>query len=355
MAQIVRGPRIWGGERDDEGHRTWHITFVVHTDDPLDGPFSILMTPGLPTTGALWVFGNDVDAWAWCHPQCTVHSSDQPGDPTGTWLVERTFSTKPIKRCQDKSVEDPLLEPQKISGNFVKYQEEAMIDRYGLPLWNTAGERITGPKAEFDANRHTIKIEQNVPDLQLPLISSMKDTVNDSDLWGVPARCVKLSDVSWERKLWGVCTYYFSRSFTFEIRMPQPIYNADATQVIDTIPGWDRAVPDEATKCLRGRWITDIDDSNYGKYLDVNNPDVTNLQDFIRFKDSNGENATCFLGVDEDGNPSGMPAKHIAKPRGGAGTGTDWEPDDVNFIYIEKYDESDFTQLNIPLDFVASS
>jgi hypothetical protein len=364
MACTTLGPYTWHGERDDEGHRSYHIAFKVKSTDPLDGPFTVLLTPGLPRTGDLWVFGNDADCWAWCHPQTTIRALSPPGHPTSAWLVERMFSTKPIKRCQDKTVEDPLLEPQKISGNFVKYTEEARFDRKGYQLLYSSFEQISGPHAEFDANRHTIKVEQNVADLQLPLISGMNNTVNDATLWGVPKRCIKLSDVGWERVLWGTCTYYFKRNFTFEIRMPVTLYSSSGTgEATGTVPGWDRMIQDKGSRCVRGRWDTDIKhyyspdaaENTYGTYLIDGFIDMDNLTiaDMMQAKDFYGENTTIPL------NGNAYPALHMV-PNGEAQVKqfgvavSDPKSDNVGQILVEKYDESDFTCLNIPLDFTAS-
>lgn len=204
------------GVRDNDGHRTYKLTHKV-VAAKTDGPATIMTTPGLPLVGSLWLFGTDIDVWAFCHPDMKVTPVVKDA-PDLYWLVEQTFSTRPINRCQDISIENPLLEPQKISGTFVRYTlnpELRLKDKDDEIMQSASFELFRG--VEWDASRPTVRISQNVPTLQLPLITSMIDTLNDSLLWGLEARRIKLSEISWERKIFGICGYYYVRTFGFDI------------------------------------------------------------------------------------------------------------------------------------------
>ncbi len=109
---IHGGPFIWGGSRNAEGQRTFNVSHKIHATSVADGPQTVLNTPGLPIIGSPWNYGNDFDAWAFCTPQMGI-SIYQPkeGHPNHWWKVTNTFSTAPQNRCQDESIEDPLLEP----------------------------------------------------------------------------------------------------------------------------------------------------------------------------------------------------------------------------------------------------
>lgn len=331
------GPRILEGERDEEGHRTYMVTHIVRGAAGSDGPAEVMQCAGLPAIGDTWSMlnGNDVDVWAWCTPymKVTIHQARE-GDPVEYWAVQQKFTTKPMKRCNTAQIEDPLSEPQKVSGSFVKYTKEVYKDRFGRWIRSSSHEQIRGPQVEFDSNRPTVRIEQNVLSLGLSTFSQMVDTVNDSTLWGLPRRCIKLSNVSWERKLYGVCTYYYTRSFDFDID-----YNT-----------FDRTVPDEGTKCLNGRWATEDEISSgiTGWVLvdvDGSPPDKTNPLHFVRYKDRNGENARVML----DGN--GLPADtDVATNVSGSGTTTN-DSGPAATIGIEYYPESNFLTLGIPTSF----
>ena len=242
MSATVIGPLTWDGERDQEGHRTYNVTWLVRAERD-DGPERVGAASGLPLPGSFWLIGNDVDLWAWCRPNLSIKPhAPKEGEDYIWWKVGQVFSTKPIppnlQRCMDVPIEDPLQEPMKISGTFTKYMEEATHDRYGNQLKYSSHEPIRGAKVEFDMNRPTVKIEQNVPVLNLALCSSMVDSVNFTTLWGLPPRCIKLSNFSWERLFHGLCYVYYKRVFEFDIRYD----------------GFDRRIYDQGTKVLQGHW-----------------------------------------------------------------------------------------------------
>lgn len=326
MAAVLRGWRQWTMDRDESGHRTYRITWLVEVSDPNgDGPAVAAQCPGLPLPGSTWFFGSDLDVWATCRWEMAVAPAEGEDDkgPNIYWHVTQTFSTKPLEKgaCRDGQFEDPLTEPQKVSGSFVKYTEEATRDKDGNGIVNSAWEQMRGPQVEFDRNRPTVRIEQNVAALNMPLVSLLIDRVNSSPLWGLPARCVKLSGFSWEKKFYGFCYAYYTRVFEFDIN-----YNT-----------FDRTLQDEGTKVLRGQWNSN---GQYvtvpvGRLLGVDiPPDPDNPAHFVRFKDRNNENSRVIL------NGAGMPYL------GDLTTGTG--DDTIGTVFVQYYSEGDFSALGIP-------
>lgn len=332
---VIGGPRTVSGERDEQpGYRTYDVVFLCK-GDLTDGPANVMQCPDLPQVGDTWSFiTGDNDTYAWCTPymKVTIHE-EKEGEPVIYWRVALKFTNKPMKRCNETQIEDPLMEPQKISGSFVKYTQEVTRDRFNRPIKSSSHEPLRGPGVEFDFNRPNVKIEQNVGSLQLDLFSGMIDHVNDSTLWGVPKRCLKLSQASWERKLYGICTYYYTRSFEFDV---------------DTNT-FDRWLLDEGTKVLYGEWakntadmgnscrITTPDPGSLWKLLciDSNPPNKDNPQHFIRYKDRNGEVGRVVL------NGKGEPA--AIDP--GTGTSGSSQP---GYIFVSYYPEANFLSLGIP-------
>jgi hypothetical protein len=240
--QILGGLTTWSMSRNRDGDREYKAKYVVK-GDVLDGPATIAQTPGIALPGSYWIIGNDADLWATCKLDLDIKPR-LTNEPNKLWDVEQTFSTKgDQKKCKDQQIDNPLLVPPKVSGAFTKYTEEAQYDINGRALTNSAHEQLHGSIVEFDKNRPSVKVEMNVAQLDLALISSMIDCVNDAPLWGVPARCVKLSNVTWERKFYGLCYIYYVQNFEFEIRY-------------DT---FDRIVRDEGTLVLNGHWNTSAD------------------------------------------------------------------------------------------------
>ena len=281
---VQGGPVTWRGGRDEEGFREYFITHRVKMTDEGDGPALALQASGLPATGSFWSFDNDVDIWAFCSPEKTQKIyKEKRGDPNLWWDVESRFTTKPFNRCQTSTIEDPLLEPQKISGSFVKFTKEAIVDKDGNGVFSSSEEMFRGPQVEIDDNRPTVRIEQNVLNLGLATFAPMVDTVNDAALWGLPARTIKLSNVSWQRKYFGTCSKYYTRIFDFDID-----FNT-----------FDRTIIDEGTKVKVGHW-TDCETWTVGSV--VSGTGTTGASGFQRFKDCKGENIRTLL--DGSGNPN---------------------------------------------------
>lgn len=299
MAAVLIGRRSWSLSRDKDGHRDYLLKMLVKTTDIDDGPGAVLLTPGLPLPGSFWAYGNDVDPWATCRwdAKVSVHQ-EKEGDPNKHWIVEIPFSTKPVdtKACRDYQFQDPLLEPQKISGGTKFFSEEVAIDRFGQPVVNSAWEFFKGPNVEFEDSNLTLSIEQNVADLQRSLLAQMIQTVNDRTIWGYARRTVALSDISWERKYYGNCYVYYTRKLMFTIRHK----------------GWDRDILDEGTKALQGKW-----DKTTGNWIleQINgrDPDPFNPQHFRKFIDRQGNPAKVVL------NGRGLPAGIMVGPSTNSG------------------------------------
>ena len=293
-ASVIGGPKVWNGSRDQEGYRTYKVTLQVETNDPDDGPAIAMTAPGLYSVGSYYNIGNDADLWAFCSPEIDVQPVVQDG-PNFIWLVTQTFTNKPQKRCNTTQIEDPLDEPDRIGGSFVKHTYEAVKDRNGEYIKTSSWEQLRGPQVERDGSRPTVWIEKNLSTLPLATYTQYIDAVNDSTLWGLPARTVKLSNVTWSRKTYGTCNYYYQVRYEFEIN-----YNT-----------FDKDVLDEGSKivCPGG---------------DPNKP-----SDFI-------------LNTDDYGNP----VKVILD-----GSGSAWDPTgtaEPGKVHIEHYDETNFLLWDIP-------
>jgi hypothetical protein len=200
-----------------------------------------------------------------------------------------------------------LLEPQGVSGSFIKRVEEATHDKYGEPLVYSSWEAIRGPQVEFPVSNPTVTIEQNVPSLQLDLCTGMMDTLNSLTLWGLPARTWSLTQFDWERKYHGLCYPYYTRRFVFEANyrwITDPFTGAMVLK-----PAWDRVVDDYSNFVLHGRWGTGQDTSEtVGTATETTGwivepfdsgglfmPDPANPGDFDRFQDRNGNLGAVML------------------------------------------------------------
>ncbi len=315
--QIIGTRRKWGGSRDTEGHRTFTVTHLVEVGNTEDGPAIVMSTPGLPVTGSYWQFGNDLDFWAFCYPDMRVSiHEEKEGQKNKIWRVDQKFSTKPFNRCQDIEIEDPILEPDRISGGFTRATKEVSRGYSSLnaavgggprdvTLETSSHEPLLG--IQRDDSRPTIRIETNDLVLGLNIFTPLIDTVNNAIVWELPKRTIKLTNVTWERKILGTCGYYFTRIYDFEVN-----FNT-----------FDTTAPDYGSLALRGTWDADCDTP---VWTTTGGQDKDNLHHFRPFHDCHEVLRKTYL----DGNGAAVAAVASAA--------------EIPIIY---YVESDFSLLGI--------
>lgn len=296
--------------RDEEGFRTYQLTHHV-IGDAGQYAASALLCPGLPRPGERWFVGFDVDIWVWCRADAQVTLLN-PREPIPHFTVQQTFSNKPPERgkhpqarlCQDQQIEDPLLEPDKIGGSFVTAKIQGVRDRFGQLICNSAWQMITGPENEWDDDRPQITISQNRADLQWALLCSMRDHVNDQPLWGMPARSILFKPGTFERKPYGSCQMYYTRTLNFHVNVV-PLKDAQGNVVTSPafpngipISGWDKDFQDEGDAVLLGDWVANLDPNFIGTpaaYLPRRGADPNNPAHFKRYLDFNGNPTRVVL------------------------------------------------------------
>jgi hypothetical protein len=295
------------GGRDAEGYRTYQLTTRVKSTDIKDGPTTVMRTPGLYRPGATWFLGNDLDIWAWCRPDMTIKPASEyaEGRSVTQWDVVQTFSSRPVlpefQRCNNTEISDPLLEPQKISGSFVSYNVLGQQDRFGQPIESSSHEPFPGQENEWENNRLTVEISQNVPQLQLDLLSYVQNNpLNNDFMWGVIPRGVKFTCTGFERLYYGSCYVYYNRKFRFDVNVVLDPMTGNL------VSGWDRDLTDWGTKFLWGHWDTDVTSPTHGTWINDNiggsPPDPTNPTHFKKAVDMDGQALSGPL--DGHGNPA---------------------------------------------------
>lgn len=269
-------PISWSLSEDQEGHRDYKIKFrvAVYVDDPDDrelneGPQEAKTAPGLPQPGDIWNFDGEYDPWAFCLPTCEVKGQIED-EPCQFFTLEYTFTTKGMPRRQTAvggdpyffgfpyPVGNPLLEPAKISIDYVKYVQRATYDLGGRAITNSAFETVQGKENEWDFNRAQVTVEFNsaLPPIgdtgtDVKGLDSFVDHVNSVALWGVPPRCLKLSSMPKpERVYYYSATPYWKVKLVFDIRYPEPPLPQDGSQG----GGFDKFLLDEGHKALNGQW-----------------------------------------------------------------------------------------------------
>lgn len=235
MAQQLRGMLGWEISTTAEGHREYKSRWLVKQNNALDGPGMALLCPGLPRTGDIWNYGNEFDAWAYCTPEMSAKPVVDK-EKHIFWLIETKHSTAPGNRCQDQSIENPLDEPPRLSGSFVKQKRAQMYDKNGKLLQTSSFEPYKGNAIERDISAPTVSVELTLPGLPLQLIASFQDCCNDSEVWGLEPRMLWLNSTTWSRKVYGKCNYYYIVGYEFGVD-----YKKGVTRLVDE--GWKKLGP----------------------------------------------------------------------------------------------------------------
>jgi hypothetical protein len=259
VANMV-GRLWWEVARDNDGHRDYKIHWLVRAATGTIGPAQILGATGLPAVGASWAYGGDNDVWARCVPEAAAKPVLR-GEPGLYWVVEQSFTTRPLRRCQTATIEDPLLEPPEIGGTFTKRTEEATKNYDDTLIQNSAKEQIKGALAEREVGAPTIQITQNVAAINLALTSQYMDGINNATLYGIGLHKVRFANYTWARKLYGVCGYYYRETFQLEV---------------DDRTWWPKGL-DEGTRYL------------------APGGDPDKPEDYLVYKDKKGEATTILL------------------------------------------------------------
>jgi hypothetical protein len=156
----------------------------------------------------LWNFGNDSHPFAVCLPGQTVerHSSVQEGSPSTYWTVKQKYSTRGIPPTQKSG--DPLSRDPEVSGSFERYRKEVEFDRHGARLISTSFEPLQGEAREREFFHPVVNVTVVESTLNLSIYSQAMNSLNDSTLWGLPARHIQLSSFSWSEEKYGASKYY---------------------------------------------------------------------------------------------------------------------------------------------------
>lgn len=251
------GPINKAGSGTDEGHREYLYTYRIKTTSVYDGPQVVLNATGLPSIGTYLNIGNDVDAWAFRTPYFAIRALT-PGEGGYYWEVDHKYSTYPNNRCNSASFEDPMDEPDRVSGSFVNDRKEAWFDKDGRALLNSAKQVIRGDVVERDFHKATVKIEKNILSLPLSDYTELMNKVNDSTMWGLPPRCIKLSGVSFDKRYYGTCNSYYVVSYDFSIDFNTFDRTALDFGTTARVPGGDPGNPQHSAQ------VKDLTDSHPG-------------------------------------------------------------------------------------------
>lgn len=266
---------IWNGRtatHDIGNVREYKRTFLIQTNNALDGPFQVgnnfitglpgLFTPYVDAYGII-DFGSIVQRY-------TPRQTDDPF----YWEVDVEYSSSltafesPRDRAASgrtgkaeqagKGSEDqnPLNRPPVIRISGSRYQQEIYwtTDDPRIAIVNSAGDPFD-PPVMVDATRLTITYDRNERSLDFNKVATYQDVINNDPFWGQPPRTFKLNmnaGTAYENGL-----FYWQVTYLLEFRFGF----IDSTQAFRG--GWPVNVVDKGLRYLdKNKVPQNINDSN---------------------------------------------------------------------------------------------
>jgi hypothetical protein len=133
-------------------NRRYRRRLVAWTNDPNDGPETILASEGCPQIGSTYALGNDADAIAVC--------IDVQVEPTDSPFVYNVTAQYDSSRVVDIGLSNPLNLPAEVTWTFTKQEIPLQRDFLGVPLVNSSKERFD-PPLTTEVSRPVLTISRN--------------------------------------------------------------------------------------------------------------------------------------------------------------------------------------------------
>lgn len=216
---------------DGEGTRTYQLTYQVISNSAADGPVTIRgSVASTHPIGSGFFYGSDTDANARCDKISPQLSLADHGKSTWKWTVSVDFTTRPRRKCEEETPDDPLDEAPEIqwlAEQFQKAVERAdrmegdnVVEGNVIPM-NSAFTPID-PPLERDDSRLTLTITRNEASYDANLAINYHDAVN-SDAFTVDGQNVlkgaaKIHAITGVKQYKGSCEPYYKVTYVIHFR-----------------------------------------------------------------------------------------------------------------------------------------
>lgn len=204
--------------RDPDGRRVYTVEYESKTNDSQDhaGVVVVDLISRVPF-GTPYSLGNESDPWAFANWPKSCKKRGKRSTLT-VWSTLIDFSLLEVQRCSQLRIENPVDQPYKVSGSFVRAMKAVTEDRNGVPITNSSDEPVL-PAPEVRDSADTVVVEVNTATINLPLRAQMRDRVNNATLWGLAKRTVRLAQWTWLFGFYGLCAAYVINRLEFEINL----------------------------------------------------------------------------------------------------------------------------------------
>lgn len=237
-----------------DGDREYKRFFLVRTSSQDDGPLTVALATGLPLVGETYRYPGTATT-----PGPTLTEYDTgvyagemvpklaDKNKKTLWAIEVPYTSTPTGKATGGPA-DPLDEPPKFSGSFLRVNEIFEEDNEGNAILMSSGEP-PDPPLEEGVSYPTLRIEMNVASPALALWADYANAVNTGTFWGLGARKWAIEKIDWQDQFRGNGSRYVTVVFEFAAK-----YNTWDRRFLDR--GYYRkVVAPVAGKIL----ITDID------------------------------------------------------------------------------------------------
>ena len=176
------------GSYDAKNIRVWNELWRVQTNDPLDGPATVVNYSGLPALFAPYESGNDSDPYA----LLVSKKPREEGEGHKSWIVACEYRSDAISA---EVGSNPLTDLVKYSCGFDQFSEIARQTSFGQRIINSVDQVFT-PPPEVDQSRPVYIVQRNEAYINLPGIVDLSDSVNQYAWKGCAPRTVKVKSIT---------------------------------------------------------------------------------------------------------------------------------------------------------------
>lgn len=226
---------------DSSFKRSYTTVYEIYADES-DGTFEVINADGIPAFGSWYKQPNGlIDYGAFCNG-ANLHDNPVKAKVGGQnkvkWTMTVTHGASSSKKEPARRRESPLDEPPVVSGSFVKYMEQALRDKDGNPILNTATEAFD-PPFEEEKSYDDLRIQLNTANIDLGFRAGFSNAVNSKPMWGLKKRQIKLD--SWRYNVvWFGDLNYVEHDFKFLINDTEWPDDVEDETTVERI-GWYQA------------------------------------------------------------------------------------------------------------------
>lgn len=211
---VIESWAVSSKARANQTERSYTVTYRVRTDSRSDGPGEASSASVIPRRYSYYAFGNETDRGA-LRTDIDVDLTSIR-DSMKDWTIVCTFTSRPIAIHPDAfDIEDPVLLPPEISGDFLLIAKNVERDKDGNVVVNSARDYFEGLTDE--EGLPTLNISKNYNTISLTTLSNYIPSVNSTDFWGMGPRYWKVQKAPWQRLWKGNGIPYFRISYEFQL------------------------------------------------------------------------------------------------------------------------------------------